>query len=124
MTTNLAESERRAAQRAVEQAPLDAGNYVRLGALRFVAFDEPGLTRQTLERALALDSGNVDARFCCDVRQILKRGAIDNDDDFRLVRNQVEDADKEATFSPGEIELIRKLLVTYEVAKGERSRKS
>ena len=52
-----------------------------------------------------------------DVKRILKRGTIDNDDDFRLVRNQVEDADKEATFSPNELELIRKLLLTYEAAK-------
>jgi hypothetical protein len=55
-----------------------------------------------------------------DVTRILKRGAIDNDDDFRLVRNQVEDADKESTFSHSEIELIHNRLVAYEVAKRER----
>jgi hypothetical protein len=52
-----------------------------------------------------------------DVKRILKRGAIDNDDDFRLIRSQVDDADKAARFSSSEIELIQKLLFAYESAK-------
>jgi thioredoxin-like negative regulator of GroEL len=55
--------ERRDIEASIARESTDASNYVRLGMLLVAAFHESDTAKQALERAIALDPRNVDARF-------------------------------------------------------------